>query len=105
MEGGSGTSNPTTQKAKLDETPPETLPAAGGGYLTQVKNGTWVIRKTNEFSGDWDQAVEAGGTALTENSETLNWAEDQDDRTRAGAQLRPRTWMMMAGNADRGEQL
>ena len=105
LDGGSGTSNPTNQKAKLEETPPETLPAAGGGYLTQVQNGTWVIRKTNEFSGDWDQAVESGGSAVTENSETLNWAEDQDDRTRAGAQLRPRTWTMMAGNADRGEQL
>ena len=95
LDGGSGNSQ-TTQKSKTEETTSETPPAAGGGYLTQVSNGSWVIRKTNEFSGDWDQAVESGGTSLIQNSETLNWAEDQDDRTQAE---------LPAGNACRGEQL
>ena len=95
LDGGSGNSQ-TTQKSKTEETTSETPPAAGGGYLTQASNGSWVIRKTNEFSGDWDQAVESGGTSVIQNSETLNWAEDQDDRTQAE---------LPAGNACRGEQL
>ena len=45
LDGGSGNSNPNNQKPKTEETSSEILPAAGGGYLTQVSNGSWVIRK------------------------------------------------------------
>ena len=98
IQGGAGNQNQPKKPPTEGEPPvePPTPTTGGGGQASQLVkglNGAWYqkgIRKTDDFRGDWDPAVGAGGGRLLEPTENLNWAEEKE---------------LESGNANRGEQL